>query len=183
MNRRITKETEMLRKARLKKRLSQQQVATLAGVHIRQIDFSRSLGKVRQQLQSGRQVKELLAEGFDLVHCHSPICAAITRACARKYRKSGRTKVIYTAHGFHFFDGAPLKNWLIYYPVEKAMSRYTDTLITINSDDYERAKEQLHAVNTVYLHGVGIDLKRWNNEGNCADPEALRGEIGLLPKT
>ena len=153
-----------------------------SGVHIRQIDFSRSLGKVRQQMQSVRQVKELLAEGFDLVHCHSPICAAITRACARKYRKTGRTKVVYTAHGFHFFDGAPRKNWLIYYPVEKAMSRYTDTLITINSEDYERAKEKLHAVNTVYLHGVGIDLKRWNNEGNCTDPESLREEIGLAPE-
>lgn len=151
----------------------------MLGVHIRQIDFSRNLGKIRQQMHSVRQVRELLSEGFDLVHCHSPICAAITRACAKKYRKSGRTKVVYTAHGFHFFDGAPLKNWLIYYPVEKAMSRYTDTLITINSEDYERAKERLHAVNTVYLHGVGIDLDRWGVDQDAVDSETLRGEIGV----
>ena len=153
----------------------------MLGVHIRQIDFSRNLGKIRQQMLSVRQVRELLSEGFDLVHCHSPICAAITRTCAKKYRKSGRTKIVYTAHGFHFFDGAPLKNWLIYYPVEKAMSRYTDTLITINSEDYERARKRFHAANTVYLHGVGIDLGRWGSDQDAADPETLRGEIGAAP--
>ena len=58
---------------------------------------------------------------------------------------------MYTAHGFHFFKNAPMKNWLIYYPVEKMMSRFTDVLITINKEDYYRAKYKFHAKKTVYI--------------------------------
>lgn len=149
------------------------------GVHIHQIDFSRYLAKISQQLRSVRQVKELLAEGFDLVHCNSPICSVITRACTKKYRKNGSTKVLYTAHGFHFFDGAPLKNWLLYYPVERRMSRYTDTLITINTEDYKRAKEKLQAERTEYVHGIGVDLARWNEKVDSDASETLRRELGI----
>ena len=65
---------------------------------------------------------------YDFIHCHTPIGSVIGRIAARKTH----TKIIYTAHGFHFYDGAPLKNWLIFYPIEKHFSRYTDVLITIN---------------------------------------------------
>src|SRR5699024_1671436 len=75
---------------------------------------------------------------------------------AQSSRKNG-TKVLYTAHGFHFYDGAPLKNWLLYYPVEKWLSRYTDTLITINQEDYKRA-QTFKANQVEYIPGVGIDL-------------------------
>ena len=77
-----------------------------------QIDFSRGIIDIKGQWKSYQQVKKLLKQKFDLIHCHSPICAAITRLCARKYRKTG-TRVVYTAHGFHFFKNAPMKNWLI----------------------------------------------------------------------
>ena len=63
---------------------------------------------------------------------------------ARLAAKSlGISPVIYTAHGFHFYKGAPIINWLLYYPVEKWLSRYTDALITINQEDYHRAKKLL----------------------------------------
>ena len=103
-----------------------------ANVRIVQINFSRKISNITGQLHSYYQVKKLLSQGFDLIHCHSPICAAITRICARKYQKAGKTRVVYTAHGFHFYDGAPKKNWIVYYPIEKFLSRYTDVLITIN---------------------------------------------------
>lgn len=34
-------------------------------------------------------------------------------------------------------------NWLVYYPVEKMLSRWTDVLITINHEDYKLAKRNL----------------------------------------
>ena len=72
-----------------------------------------------------KKTKKLISEEkYNLIHCHSPIGGAICRMAARKTRKHG-TKVIYTAHGFHFFDGAPIKNWITYYPIEKWLSRYT----------------------------------------------------------
>ena len=105
------------------------------GVHTVQIDFSRKVANVKKQIKSIGQVRRLLAQGYDLIHCHTPICAAITRLCARRYQKKGVTKVIYTAHGFHFFKGAPIKNWIFFFPVEKWLSRYTDVLININKED------------------------------------------------
>ena len=71
------------------------------------------------------------------------------------------TKCIYTAHGFHFFKGAPKINWLLFYPIEKLCSYWTDILITINREDYQRAKKSFHAKKIEYVPGVGIDLKKF----------------------
>lgn len=86
-------------------------------------------------------------------------------------------KVIYTAHGFHFYKGAPLKNWLLYYPVEKLCSHFTDKLITINREDYELAQKKLGAKKTYYVPGVGIDLPKFQND--CTDRNVTREELGV----
>lgn len=145
------------------------------GVHIVQIDFSRRIENAGNQIKSYKQVKELLKQGFDLIHCHAPICAAITRMCAKKYRKRG-AKVIYTAHGFHFYDGAPLKNWVVFYPIEKWLSRYTDVLITINKEDYRRACEKFKAGKIVYVPGIGVDIEKFG--AHCHGGE-IREELGI----
>ena len=86
----------------------------------------------------------------------------LTRFAARN---SKNTTVIYTAHGFHFFKGAPLLNWLIYYPVERFCTRFTDKLITINKEDYERAMQfkLRNNGNVYYVPGVGIDIEKFRN--------------------
>lgn len=141
------------------------------------IDFSRRVSNVRQQLRSIRQVRQLLARRFDLIHCHSPICAAIVRAEAQRYRKRYGCKVIYTAHGFHFYNGAPLKNWFFYYPAEKLLSHWTDVLITINCEDYRRARKKFNAKKTVYIPGVGVDTEKF---AVCkTDRKAKRAELGV----
>ena len=131
------------------------------GVRVFDIAIPRSLNP--KAIRSAyKQVKALLKkESYKLLHCHSPIGGAIARRAAKGERKKG-LRVIYTAHGFHFFDGAPLKNWLVFYPVEKWLSRYTDVLITINEEDYERATKRFKAKQTVYVPGVGVDLNRFN---------------------
>ena len=128
------------------------------GVDYYQIDFTRNVADLPQDFKSYQQVKDLVVEHqYSFVHCHSPIGGVIGRLVCHE---TG-TKVIYTAHGFHFYDGAPLKNWMIYYPVEKFLSRYTDVLITINKEDYKRAKEKFYAKKTVYIPGVGVDTKKF----------------------
>ncbi|NLO97204.1 MAG: glycosyltransferase family 4 protein, partial [Peptococcaceae bacterium] len=78
-----------------------------------------------------KQIKHIISENnYQFIHCNTPMGGVVGRLAARKARKSG-TKVIYTAHGFHFFKGAPLINWLVYYPIEKILSGFTDVLITI----------------------------------------------------
>ena len=144
------------------------------GYSVKDIGFSRSLGNISGQLHSIFQVNKLLKEGFDLVHCHSPICSVITRLLYSKYRKKGG-KIIYTAHGFHFYKVAPLKNWLIYFPVEWLCSFFTDVLITINKEDYRLAKRYMHAKKVVYVPGVGIDIERFKH-GNG---QKIRKEFGI----
>lgn len=122
-----------------------------------------------------KKLKELIDSGnYDIIHCHTPVGAMLARLAARGARKKG-TRVIYTAHGFHFYKGAPLLNWLVYYPVEKWLSRYTDTLITINQEDYAAARK-FHAKEVRYVHGVGVDTQKF---GAAIDRAKKRAELGL----
>lgn len=109
-------------------------------------------------IEAYKKVIELINEyRYEFIHCHTPIGSVIARCAAHKTH----TPVIYTAHGFHFYKGAPLKNWLIYYPVEKFLSRWTDLLILINKEDYDRAK-LFRAKEVFFVPGVGIDLNKFN---------------------
>ena len=90
-----------------------------------------------------KQLKELIfKENFDIIHCHTPMGGVLSRLAYKSLKNKVKTKIIYTAHGFHFYKGAPLINWVLYYPVEKYLSKYTDILITINKEDYNRAKNK-----------------------------------------
>ena len=140
------------------------------------VPFERSPLK-KGNLTAYRRVKRIIREGgYDIIHCHTPVGAAVARLAARKARRNG-SKVIYTAHGFHFYKGAPWLNWLVYFPVEWLLSPLTDVLITINREDYERAKRLLRAKKVVYIPGVGIDVSRFR--GNGEQGAALRRELGI----
>ena len=106
--------------------------------------------------------KIIRREHFELVYCHTPVGAMLARLAARSSRRNG-TKVVYMAHGFHFFNGAPLLNWMIYYPVERFLSRFTDGLITINQEDYRRALK-FHAGKVILIPGVGINLEKFQKK-------------------
>lgn len=114
---------------------------------------------------------------YDIVHCHTPNASVITRLVCRKFRKKTNLKVFYTAHGFHFYKGAPMLNWMFFYPVEKFCSRFTDKLITINKEDFELAKTKFHAKEVHYIPGVGVDLSRFENVQ--VDRNEKRREIGV----
>jgi len=140
------------------------------------------IGTSRSPLDKGnvkavKQIKEIVGEKkYDIVHCHTPVAAMCTRLACRKTRKNG-TKVFYTAHGFHFYKGAPLRNWLLYYPVEKICSYFTDVLITINQEDYALAQKKMKAKQVEYVPGVGIDLAKFGQA--TVDKSAKRRELGI----
>ena len=162
--------------ALLKQQLEEQ------GVEWHQIDFARNVFKVRENGRAYRQLEKLFQEKrYQFVHCHSPIGGVLGRLAAHKYK----TRVIYTAHGFHFFKGAPKKNWLLFYPVEWLLSFWTDLLITINREDYDRAKKPMHAAQTIYVPGVGIHLEDFKvlADGNKERRAEKRKELGIPEKT
>jgi len=127
------------------------------GCEVHNLEFQRSpLNK--KNYSAYKKLKMLIqSEKYNLVHTHTPVVSACVRLTCRKIKN---VKVFYTAHGFHFYKGAPLINWLVYYPIEKLLSRYTDLLITINKEDYNRAKKSFRAGKVEYVPGVGIDTKK-----------------------
>jgi glycosyltransferase involved in cell wall biosynthesis len=144
--------------------------------HYYDIPFERSPFK-SGNITAYKELKQVIDNGhYDIIHCHTPVGAALTRLAAEDARKKG-TKVFYTAHGFHFYDGAPLVNWLTYYPVEKWLATKTDVLITINKEDYHRAKKNFKAGKVVYVPGVGIDLSRFESKPYIR--EQKRKELGF----
>lgn len=122
-------------------------------------DIQRSPFSVKN-IKAYKQLKKIMeSENFDIVHCHSPMGGVLARLASRTV---GIKTVIYTAHGFHFYKGAPLLNWLLYYPVEKWLSRYTDVLITINKEDFERANS-FKTCHVEYVPGIGVDTSIFEN--------------------
>lgn len=116
----------------------------------------------KNNISAYKQLKKIITENdYDIIHCHTPVASIITRIVARRTRKKG-TKVMYTAHGFHFFKGAPLINWLLYYPVEKICAHFTDMLITINQEDFARAQKKLKTKKVEYVPGVGVDFEKFS---------------------
>lgn len=126
-------------------------------VNIYQVDFSRNIIKINRHIKSCIQLINLIKKKkYNFIHCHSPIGGAISRLVCKKTN----TKCIYTAHGFHFYKGAPIQNWILFYPIEKWLSKYTDILITINKEDYNRAKNSFKMKQLEYVAGIGIDLNK-----------------------
>lgn len=129
--------------------------------HYYDLPFERSPLKLNN-LKAYRQLKEIIdSNEFDIIHCHTPVGGVLTRLAARKARKKG-TSVIYTAHGFHFYKGAPLKNWIVFYPIERLSLRWTDVLITMNEEDYLSAKKMIKRDICFFkTNGVGVDLQKF----------------------
>ncbi|HHV10252.1 MAG TPA: glycosyltransferase family 4 protein [Clostridiales bacterium] len=143
------------------------------GVMHHQIDFARSVTHLLSNYKAYKQLRRLIQSmDFQFIHCHSPIGGV----CARLLAHKNRVKVIYTAHGFHFYKGASPMKWLLYYPVERWLSRYTDVLITVNEEDYVIA-QSLHAKEVVKIPGIGIDLKSYENV--AVDIGGKKRELGI----
>ncbi len=143
--------------------------------------FSRS-PKSPDNLRAYRQLKRLLSEEhYDVILCNTPMGGIVTRLAAKKARKQG-TKVVYMAHGFHFFKGSSKKAWMVFYPIEKHMARYCDLLITVNEEDCALAlKKFSKRTRVAHIHGVGVDETRYRP----ATPEeqlAMRQAEGLAPE-
>lgn len=140
------------------------------GIKMIHIDFDRNpLGK--SNLLARKQLLELMEkEKYDIVHCNTPSGGMVGRIAAAQMKIP---KVIYMAHGFHFWKGAPLKNWLLYYPVERILAHLTDRLITINHEDYACAKRFHYKKGgrAEYVPGVGIVTKRFERD------EKVRAEM------
>ena len=123
-----------------------------------------------------RQLRSIIKDNdYDLVWTNEPVMGVITRLAASKFRKNG-LKVLYLAHGYHFFKGAPILNWM-YYPVEKFCSYLTDLMVMINFEDFEFTKRHFSGNQVRHIDGIGFDVAKYNDV--CVDVAEKRKELGV----
>ncbi|OQP10741.1 glycosyltransferase family 4 protein [Geobacillus thermoleovorans] len=144
------------------------------GVVCWDIPFSRSPYD-RSNVWAMRELKRLFhTHRFDLIHVHTPVASFLVRYMAKK---CGQGPVLYTAHGFHFYQGAPLQNWLIYYTAEKWAARWTDGLVVMNEEDYGNGKRLgfKEDESLFFVHGVGVSIDQYGVQGDAN----IRGQLGI----
>lgn len=145
-------------------------------VDVVDIPCPRSILHIISIIQSYRIVKKLVEQNkYKIVHCHSPIGGVIARLACKRVRKKG-TVVLYTAHGFHFFKGAPLLNWIIFFPIEYLCSKITDVIITINNEDYQRVGKW-KTCKVKLVNGIGVHTREFQND--IVDRKSYRNVFGF----
>jgi glycosyltransferase involved in cell wall biosynthesis len=133
------------------------------------LDIPRSPFKFKKIFMSYTLLCQFIKEhNIGFVHSHTPVGGFLGRISSKKMSIPN----IYTAHGFHFYKGSPLCNWLTYYLVEKHLSKYTDAIITINKEDFELSKKRFRT-NTYYVEGVGINYHTFFKERNVIDKSII----------
>lgn len=147
------------------------------GIACHHVDFDTKNPLGKQNLKAFRQLQAILKNGYDVIHCHTPIAGILVRLAARPYRRKG-TKVLYTTHGFSFNDRSSKKSWLVYHTTESMMSRFCDAIITINHEDYRNA-QKMHCRKVYLIPSVGIDRKRF--EAIQIDRDVYRESLGVGP--
>lgn len=147
-----------------------------AYVGLYKLDMKRSPFSLTN-LKGYRQVKRIIRQGnYDIIWTNEPVMGLLTRLAARKARKKG-TRVIYMAHGFHFYRGAPKKNWLLYYPIEKWMARRTDRLVTVNEEDDRFARKHFSCP-VYHIHGIGANSEKFHPI-SAEEQRRRREQMGL----
>lgn len=146
------------------------------GIKLFHMDLERSPYSTKNIKAYKQLVDFIKEEKIDYIHCNTPVGGILGRLAGEKCKVK---RIVYEAHGFHFYDGAPKKNWMIYYPIEKWLAKKTDAIITINNEDFERAKTFKLKNNgrVYYVPGVGIDLSQYEINENMR--KIKRNELSL----
>lgn len=145
------------------------------GVICWDIPFPRFPFRVNQNLHSIKALKRLFIENkYDLIHVHTPVAAFLVRYLGKKYKQPN---ILYTAHGFHFYNGGGKINNFIYYNVEKIASKWTDGLIVINKEDFQSAQKMsfVENKNVFFVHGVGVDIEQYK----APPTKSIKNELGI----
>lgn len=165
--------TSQERVQQFKKELNKKNISTF------HVPMPRNITNIKDMVISYKKVRDIVKENkYDIIHCHSPIGGVIARLASRNARRLG-SKVIYTAHGFHFYNGSSIKSWVFFYPIEKLCARFTDYIITINKEDYQRAiNSNFSARKILYVPGVGVDIGK--QQSIVTNIEQKKKEFGII---
>ncbi|MRS11750.1 MAG: glycosyltransferase [Actinobacteria bacterium] len=131
-------------------------------------------------LTSAPHVRRMVREGgYDVVWAHTPVAAMLTRYALRKH-VPGHPAVIYTAHGFHFYEGGSARTNRLYRSIERRAARWTDFLVTINREDFDAACTfgTIRADRVRYIPGIGVDVDAYRST-SLAEAQQVRRELNV----
>lgn len=140
------------------------------------ITWSRRIFAIADHFDTWTRVRRVVVEGgYDIVHVHTPIAAFVTRLALRKMGQADRPKIIYTAHGFHFYEGQSPLGHFIFRSLEQTAAPWTDYLVTINAEDHEAALgfPGIRAERVRHIPGIGVDTDAYSRD--MVSPEATEG--------
>jgi len=149
------------------------------------VPWSRNPFDPRNLLQAGPLLREIVhREGYDLVHVHTPVAGFVTRFALRKHAQEASPRVVYTAHGFHFYHGGPPLRNAVYRGLEKVAGRWTDALVVMNREDEASVHHHgiVPAERLRFMHGIGVDVAEY--AARAVQPmqvERLMAELHVPP--
>ena len=146
------------------------EIAKVTGCKMHCVDFPRKPYSFKV-FKAQKTLKKIVKNAnFSLIYCHQPVGGVLARLVGHKYK----VPVLYMAHGFHFYKGAPFLNNILYKTIEKYCSRFTEAIITTNLEDFEASKK-LRAKKQYLINGPGLDLSKFQRQ-DCSD---LKKELGI----
>jgi len=160
------------------------QSTNLDGVFDERLDigWSRNPLALSNYIGTAPRVRGIVEDGgYDIVHVHTPIAAFVSRFALRRAAGAHRPVVLYTAHGFHFYEGQGRLPHALYRTAERAAARWTDYLVTINDEDYTAAQ----ALGTIdpsrvrLIPGIGVDLRLFDPPPSTDTLASTRRGLGV----
>lgn len=151
-----------------------------------ELPLSRSILDVAGLLRGMNSISQVLRDGYDVVHVHTPIAGFVTRAAIRRMPAANRPAVVYTAHGFHFHEGGSRTTNALFLTAEKVAGRWTDRLVVINAEDHSAALTHriVSQRRLIFMPGIGVDTG-WYSRASVSDAAIAeaRASLGIGPDT
>ncbi len=149
------------------------------------ITWSRNPLAVSDHFDTWARVRRIVIEGgYDVVHVHTPIAAFVTRFALRSLPPAERPAIIYTAHGFHFYEGQSRAGHAVFSGMERRAAPWTDFLVTINEEDFRaaRAFRGIAPERVRLIPGIGVDVERYDPASVSAEERAaVRAGLEVSP--
>ncbi|WP_017353342.1 glycosyltransferase [Clostridium sp. ZBS14] len=125
------------------------------------IEFEKNMFSIKNFHNSIKIRKHIKKENYNIIYLHTTLAAFFTRLSIITLFKKPEL-IINTVHGYLFDDNTKFIKKSIMILAEKLVKCVTDTIIVMNSTDYNIAKKYNLFKNNIYLiNGMGINTENF----------------------
>ncbi|MBN1056572.1 glycosyltransferase family 1 protein [Clostridium botulinum] len=125
------------------------------------VEFEKNMFSIKNFHNSIKIRKNIKKENYNIIYLHTTLAAFFTRLSIMTLFKKPKL-IINTVHGYLFDDNTKFIKKSIMILAEKLVKCVTDTIIVMNSTDYNIAKKYNLFKNNIYLiNGMGINTENF----------------------